>query len=125
MPKKVEVSAKLPAKAGVEGRENDKEATITLGCFGETLEEDRQLVGDDVVKSNYESNAIITIQGGIRRMLEKGSDAAAIQEAYKDYKPGTAVRRGVDVVGGFKQWFSSLSPEEKKKELAKLREMAQ
>ena len=123
MPKSTEITAKLPAKAGVEGRETDKVATIVVTCFGENLDEDRKLVGDEVIKSNYESCAIITIQGGIRRMLEKGSDPAAVQEAYKDYKPGTAVRRGVDVVGGYKAWFASLSPEDKKKELAKLREL--
>jgi hypothetical protein len=124
MPKTVEISAKLPKKEGVEGREADKVATISLKCFGENLDEDRQLVGDDVIKSNYESSIVITVQGGIRRLLEKGSDAAAVQAAYNDYKPGTAVRRGVDVVSGFKAWFASLTPDQQKEELKKLRESA-
>ena len=46
MPKTVEVTAKLPAKEGVEGREAEKVATVSLTCFGETLDEDRQIVGD-------------------------------------------------------------------------------
>ena len=117
MPKKMEISANAP--------KIDKSATIAIECFGETIEEDLQLVGADVVKSNYEANVVITIQGAIRRMLTAGSDAAAIQEALKDYKPGQAVRRGVvDVKAGYKAWFSALSPEEKKEELKKLRDMA-
>jgi len=123
MPKETQISAKLPRKDGVEGRAADKEAVIVVKCFGETLDEDIKMVGAEVVKSNYESNATITIQGGIRRMLEKGASPADIQKAYADYKPGTAVRRGVDVVSGYKSWFASLTPEERKAELAKLREM--
>jgi len=122
MPKTVEVTAKLSAKEGVAGREEDKVATISLDCFGETVEEDIQLSGADVVKSNFEANVIITVQGGIRRMLEKGSDTAGIQEAYKSFKPGQAVRRGVDVVGGYMAWFKTLSPEQQKEEIAKLRQ---
>jgi len=121
MPKSMEVSAKLPKKEGVAGREEDKMATIVLDCFGETIEEDIQLSGAEVVKSNFEANVVITVQGGIRRMLEKGSDAAAIQETYKSFKPGQAVRRGVDVVGGYMAWFKTLSPEQQKAEIAKLR----
>lgn len=123
MPKQTQVNAKLPRKDGVEGRAEDKTATITVSCFGNDIQEDIKLAGAEVVKSNYESNVTITIQGGIRRMLEKGMTPEAIQEAFKDYKPGTAVRRGVDVVGGYKAWFASLSPEERKAELAKLRDM--
>jgi len=121
MPKSMEVSAKLPKKEGVAGREEDKMATIVLDCFGETIEEDIQLSGAEVVKSNFEANVVITVQGGIRRMLEKGSDAAAIQETYKSFKPGQAVRRGVDVVGGYMAWFKTLTPEQQKAEIAKLR----
>ena len=115
MPKSVEVKARAPKV--------DKDAVITLSCFGETLDEDIQLVGAEVIKSNYEANAIITVQGGIRRMLETGSDVAAIQEAFSTHKPGTAVRRGVDVKGGYMAYFAGLSSEEKKAELAKLRAM--
>ena len=122
MPKSVKVSAKLPKKEGVAGREDDKLATIVLDCFGENLDEDRQLSGDDVIKSNFEANVIITVQGGIRRMLEKGSDADAIQETYKSFKPGQAVRRGVDVVGGYMAWFKTLTPEQQKEEIAKLKQ---
>jgi len=122
MPKSVEVSAKLPKKEGVAGREEDKVAAITLDCFGENIEEDIKLSGADVVKSNFEANVTITVQGGIRRMLEKGSDAAAIQEAYRNFKPGQAVRRGVDVVGGYMAWFKTLDPEAQKREIAKLRQ---
>lgn len=116
MPKETQITAKAPKV--------DKEATIVVKCFGENLEEDIKLVGPDVIKSNYEANVIITIQGGIRRMLSAGSDAEAVQAAFADYKPGTAVRRGVDVKASFKAWFASLTPEEKKKELAALREAA-
>jgi len=123
MAKTVEITAKLPKKDGVAGRENDKVATISLNCFGETLEEDIKLVGPEVIKSNYEANAIITAQGGVRRDLERGKTQDEIQALMKDYKPGQAVRRGVDVVGGYKAWFAALSPEDKKKEIAKLREM--
>ena len=124
MPKTVEVTAKLPKKDGIAGREDDKVATISLGCFGENLDEDVKIVGADVIKSNYEANAIIVIQGGIRRALEANKSQDEIQALYANHKPGQAVRRGVDVVGGYKAWFSGLSPEDKKKELAKLREMA-
>jgi hypothetical protein len=117
MPKETQIQAKAPKV--------DKEATISVTCFGETIEEDLQLVGADVVKSNYEANVIITIQGAIRRMLGAGSEVADIQGALKDYKPGQAVRRGVvDVKAGYKAYFASLSAEEKKAELAALRAAA-
>ena len=124
MPKTVEISAKLPRKDGVEGRAEDKEATISVNCFGENLDEDRQLVGDDVIKSNYEGSVVITIQGGIRRALAAGKTPQEIQALYADYKPGVAVRRGVDPKAAYRAFLAGLSPEERKAELKALREAA-
>ena len=115
MPKTTEVTAKDSASGN--------SCTVTVNCFGETLDEDRKQVGDEIIKSNYESSAIITLQGNIRRRLKAGESCDAIQAALKDWKPGQVARRGVDVISGFKKWFASLSPEERKKELEKLRSM--
>jgi hypothetical protein len=116
MPEQVSVTAKIP--------DLNKEATISVNCFGKNLEEDRQLVGDEVIASNYRQNVVITIQSGIRRLLKKGLDAAAIQEAYKDYKPGVAVSRAIDTTAAFLGGFGQKTPEEQKALLAQLMELA-
>ena len=121
--KTVAIKAKLP-KNEKEGRLADLTAEINVGCFGDTLDDDIGFVGKEVVKSNYEGSAIITIQSAIRRLLATGKSQAEIQESLKAYKPGTVVRTGVNVVEAFIKQFANATPEQKKALMDKLQGVA-
>ena len=115
----MEITAKKTIK-GVNGQE-DRVVSATINVeFGNDLGESIDLFGDEVVYSNFVSNAKITGQQAIRRMLETGSDQDAIETRMSEWKPGQKLERVSDPVGSFKAKLATMGAEERAALLAEL-----
>lgn len=90
----------------------DKQASIDYD-FGSTLEEAVELVGAEVVLSNYKRAATITAQAAMRRYLQADIDEAQIQEKMNSWKPGVALERASDPTAAVLSKFEKLSPEKR------------
>lgn len=107
-----EVTAKAP--------KIDKEATVIVD-LGENVEDAIARFGADVVFSNYLANVKIGVQSGIRRYLDAGLDANAIQAKFDSYKPGVTLDRVVDPVAAMAAKLAKMTPEEQEAALEQLR----
>jgi hypothetical protein len=107
-----EVSAKAPKV--------EKEATIIVD-LGENVEDAIARFGAEVVFSNYLANAKIGVQSGIRRYLEAGLDAGAVQAKFENYKPGVTLDRVVDPIAAMAAKMQKMTPEEREAAFAALR----
>jgi len=121
------ITAKIPAKAAV----GDKPATPELGpCTvivqnGATAKEQIELFGDEAVKTNADASWIVTVQSGIRAGLKRGEAPEQIQERLGSAKMGVASKGAtVDPVQAYMAKFATMTPEEQKSEIAKLKERA-
>jgi len=113
--KQVEVSAKVPA--------NEKKGTKELGPvaiavnYAETLDEGKEMFGDEAILSNAFANWKVTLQSAIRTGLKQGLSQAEIQAKLGEAKMGTALRtsRKVDPETAWLAKYQSATPAERKK----------
>jgi len=120
--KKVSVSAKVPAnkKKGTE----EMSATITVN-YASTLEEAKEMYGEEAVLSNAFANWRVTLQNNIRAGLRRGESPEQIAKRLADAKMGVAATGGkVDPIQAFLARFQSATPEEQQKMLAELQKRA-
>lgn len=112
----------ITAKKVIEG--NERTATVQVD-LGDNLQDAITKFGEEVVLSNFQSNAKITCQGAIRRMLEDGADEPFIQARLAAWKPGTTLDRvQVNPVDALKRMLAAMDPEAAKAMLAELKASA-
>ena len=120
MAKDIEVVATVPGGEG----QPDKSASITVK-YAETLEEAKQMFGEEAVLTNAFANWRVTLQYNIRSAIKRGEDAATIQARLGSAKMGVAQQGAkVDPVQAYLAKFASATPEEQKKMLAELQSRA-
>jgi len=104
--------------------ENDKkvyEAVNVEYNFGETLDDFVELCSPETTLSLAKSQAIVSIQGNVRRLSKAGKSAEEIQAEINSWKPGQVARRvAVDPQAAIVKQFATMSPEEQAEFLAKL-----
>ena len=108
MPKQITVSAKAPDKES--GTSVEGSATIN---WGEIPEETVELYGGEAVDSNALASAVVTIQGGIRRMLRAKKTPAEIQASFDGWKLGVAIARVSDPTAAILAKWPTMSEEER------------
>ena len=112
----MEVSAKLG--------DGSKSATVEYN-FGANLEESVALFTKEVVHSLMVADGKVTVQAGIRRLLNAGKTQAEIQEYFNTYKLGVkAAPVTGDPIQKLLSKFGTMTPEEQADVLNKLREAA-
>ena len=112
----MEVSAKLG--------DGSKTAVVDYN-FGADLNEATALFTAEVVHSCFVADGKVTIQAGIRRLLNAGKTQAEIEEYFKTYKLGVkATPIAGDPIARMLSKFGTMSPEEQADVLNKLREAA-
>lgn len=89
--------------------------------FGETLEEAAGLFGNDAVLSNFKANAVIGLQGYIRRLLTAGKSSEDVAVAVSAWKPGVKVEKISDPIAAITKKMESLSSEAIEDLIIKLR----
>ena len=118
MPVKKTIESSAPPPKGVDGPTLVGSATINWGA---TPEETVALYGGAAVDSNALASAIVTIQGGIRRMLRAKKTPEEIQAAYDVWKLGVAVTRVSDPTAAIMAKWPSMSEAERADFLKKLK----
>lgn len=121
--KEVQITAKVPANK----EKGTKEMSCTVGVqYAETAKEAIEAYGEDALLSNALANWRVTIQSNIRSALKRGEAPAEIQNRLAAAKMGVAQVGGqVDAEAAFKAKFIAATPDERKKMIAQLRELAQ
>lgn len=120
--KKVSVSAKVPANK--EKGTKEMSATITVN-YATSLEEAKEMYGEEAVLSNAFANWRVTLQNNIRAALRRGETPEQIAKRLADAKMGIAATGGkVDPIQAFLARFQSATPEEQQKMLAELQKRA-
>lgn len=114
--KSMEVKARAP--------KIDREAVIYVN-FGDTTKESVEMFGDEAVNSNAWAAARVTIQAGIRRLLEGGKSQEEVQTAFTDWKLGVAMERSSDPIAAALGKFKTMSEEEQAAFLEQLRTAAE
>ena len=120
--KEMEVSAKVPANV----EKGIKEASCTVFVkYADTLDEAKEMFGEETILTNAFSNWKVTLQGNIRSALRKGESPDSISARLADAKMGV-VSQGikVDPVQAYLAKFQSATPEEQAKMLAELKQRA-
>jgi len=126
--KKMTVSALVPEKKDAQGKVVQKQlGPISVEVdYGETIEECVKLYGAEAIMSNAFANWRVTLQANIRGGLKRGEDPAVIATRLKSAKMGVAVTGGkVDAEAAFKAKFLAANPEDRKKMIQQLRDLAQ
>jgi len=125
--KKIAVSALVPEKKDANGVVVTKQlgpVTVEVN-YGENAAESIKLFGDEAVNSNAFANWRVTLQANIRGGLKRGEPVAEIQKRLVDAKMGVAVTGGkVDAEAAFKAKFLAANPEDRKKMIQQLRDLA-
>lgn len=121
---KVEVSATVPRKDGVKGREEDKSATIYVN-YTDDLKEAEQMFGAEAILTNAFANWRVTLQAGIRRSIIAGKTQDQIAVEFADAKMGVATQGAkVDPIQASLVKFKTMTPEEQAAYIEQLREAA-
>lgn len=127
MAKKVAVSALVPEKKDAQGKVVSPQlgpVTVEVS-YGENTAESVKMFGDEAMNSNAFANWRVTLQANIRGALKRGEPAAEIQRRLSDAKMGVAVTGGkVDAEAAFKAKFLAATPEDRKKMIQQLRDLA-
>lgn len=83
--------------------------------FGDTLDEAIEMVGTDVVFSQYISASRIALQNVVRAKMAAGVNAEQIQEIVNTWKPGMVLpKTSVDPKAALKALWPTWSDEEKR-----------
>lgn len=109
----------IKATAKLEDQEERIEATFSF-TIGETLAEDIEMFGEEVVRDMWLRAAVVKGQAAVRRELENGTHPDDVQEALSDWRPDIQHTTKKDPKLTIKQKFASLSDEEKAEVLAAL-----
>ena len=125
--KKLTVQANVPEKKDASG----KIVQVAVGPYtitvdtGDTAVEMIKMFGDEAVKSNADSNWIVTLQSNMRSGMRKGESMAATQARLGTAKMGVA-QSGVkvDPVQAYLAMFQSATPEKQAEMLAELKKKA-
>ena len=112
MPKVLKVGATDPGKVKGEQVRKPSSATIEIQT-GETAKEAIEMFGDEAVLTNANANWVVTVQGGIRRMLVAGSSQEDIQKAVGDTKMGVSRVKSADHTVAIKKQWANWSPEQR------------
>jgi hypothetical protein len=127
MPEKMKVQATVPEKKDEKGVVVQKQVgpfTIEVNT-GKDADELVQMFGGEAVKSNAESNWVITLQSNMRAGMKKGETQEQLQTRLGSAKMGVAQRGAVvDPVQAYIAKFQSATPDEQKKMLAELQKRA-
>jgi hypothetical protein len=125
--KKITVSALVPEKKDAQGVVVTKQlgpVTVEVN-YGENAAESIKLFGDEALNSNAFANWRVTLQANIRGCLKRGIAAAEIQKNLADAKMGVAVTGSkMDAEAAFKAKFLAANPEDRKKMIQQLRDLA-
>lgn len=113
----------IVVKATVPKKDN-AEVEVILESIGDDLDQAIELVGKEVVFTNYRKSAIITAQAAIRRFKEKGSTDEEIQSKMSAWKPGVALERVVDPMAVVMNKAAAMSAEELEAFITAIREKA-
>jgi len=127
MPETLKVQATVPEKKDKDG----KVVQAQVGPFtikvqtGATAAESIQMFGDEAVKSNSDSNWIITLQSNMRSGMKKGETQEQLQARLGSAKMGVTQRGAViDPVQAYLAQFASATPEKQAQMLAELKARA-
>lgn len=127
MAKKIAVSALVPEKKDGQGKVVSPQlgpVTVEVN-FGENAVESIKMFGDEAMNTNAFANWRVTLQANIRGALKRGEPVAEIQRRLADAKMGVAVTGGkVDAEAAFKAKFLAATPDERKKMIQQLRDLA-
>jgi hypothetical protein len=125
--KKISVSALVPEKKDAQGVVVTKQlgpVTVEVN-YGESAVESIKLFGDEALNSNAFANWRVTLQANIRGSLKRGIPAAEIIKNLADAKMGVAVTgTKMDAEAAFKAKFLASNPEDRKKMIQQLRDLA-
>ena len=124
---KLSVQAQVPEKKDATG----KVIQAAVGPFtlqvdtGKDAAEMIQMFGGEAVKTNADSNWVVTLQANMRAGMKKGETQAALQARLGSAKMGVA-QKGikVDPIQAYMAEFSSSTPEKQKQMLADLQARA-
>jgi hypothetical protein len=127
MPEKLKVQATVPEHKDASG----KVTQAKIGPFtievetGATATESIKLFGDDAVKSNSDSNWIVTLQSNMRSGMKKGETEEQLQSRLGNAKMGVTVRGAVvDPKQAFILKFQNATPQEQAKMIEELKAAA-
>ena len=121
--KKTEITATQPANES-KGIKEDMSATIVVE-YPESLDEAKQVYGEEAMLSNAFANWRITLQAGIRRALCSGKTAEQIQAEFATAKMGVSTTGArVDPIQASLALFKTMSKEDRAKYLADLKAAA-
>lgn len=101
----------------------DREVTAFID-LGDNLQDAATKFGDEVVFSNFQSQAKIRAQAIMRDMLTDGKTDEEIAAFMKDWKPGTTRERNIDPTAALMSKFGGMTKEEQDDIIAKLLEKA-
>jgi len=117
------VEATVPANKEKGIKEMSAVATVQ---FAETLDEAKEMFGEEAVLTNAFANWRVTIQSNIRSKLKAGFTPEQIQDALGNAKMGTAAGGGkIDAHQAFIMKFKIATPEKQAEMLEMLRTAAQ
>ena len=125
--KKIQIGALVPEKKDATGKVTQKQlGPVSVEVeYGETAAESVKLYGDEAVNTNAFANWRVTLQANIRGALKRGEAPQAIQARLASAKMGVAVTGGkIDAEAAFKAKFMSATPDERKKMIQQLRDLA-
>jgi hypothetical protein len=91
--------------------------------FGDNLQDAVAKFGEKAVYDDFVASAKITLQAGMRRLLEAGKSEAEIASALATWKPGVKMERMVDPVAALMNKFGTMSEEEQLALIEKLKSM--
>ena len=125
--KKIAVSALVPEKKNAQGVVVTKQlgpVTVEVN-YGENAAESIKVFGDEAVNSNAFANWRVTLQANIRGGLKRGVAPVEIIKNLADAKMGVAVAgTKMDTEAAFKAKFLASNPEDRKKMIQQLRDLA-
>lgn len=128
--KQYQIKARVPADPKVPGSV-DKSAVVNVnypdmeGDIDKAYEEAAQAFGKKAVLSNAFANWRVTLQSGLRKGIENGEAADALQARFGAAKMGAATVGGsVDAEAAFTAKFLSATPAEREAMISKLKASA-
>jgi hypothetical protein len=114
--------AKITVKASKVIDSIERNAAIDYD-FGDSLQDAVTRFGEKAVYDDFIASAKITLQAGMRRLLEAGKSEAEIASALATWKPGVKMERMVDPVVALMTKFGGMSEDEQLALIEKLKAM--